>query len=113
MGINGQVAPHKVLQKFESVTTSQSLTTTTLGLRLRVERHLLNKFGDLKIKCTATIEPIYWKSSEESVQISPERSFMNFWNSAVPYSSSSKTISHSSSMFLSSMLLTQQLVKVS
>jgi len=110
--INGQVASHKVLQKFESVTTRQALTTTTLGLRLKFERNLFNKAGDLKIKCTATIEPIYWKSSEESVQISPERSFINFWNSAVPYSSSSKTISYSSSMFLSSILLTLQLVKV-
>ena len=25
--------------------------------------------GDLKIKCTAAIDPIYWKSSEESIQV--------------------------------------------
>merc|ERR1719228_1058343 len=100
--INGQVAPHRLLTKFPVVTTNQQLTTSTLGLRLKVEKSLFSKSGDLKIKCTATIDPIYWKSNEESIQGFPERSF-NFWNSAaVPYSSSSERISMSFLISLSS-----------
>ena len=49
--------------------------------RLKVEKSLFSKSGDLKIKCTATIDPIYWKSNEESIQGFPERSYINFWNS--------------------------------
>ena len=45
----------------------EGLETTTLGLRFKVrDKHF--KDGDLKLKCTATIANIYWKSNEESVQ---------------------------------------------
>jgi len=83
--------------------------------RLKVEKSLFSKSGDLKIKCTATIDPIYWKSNEESIQGFPERSYINFWNSAaVPYSSASqKTGSLSFLICLSSVLTSFQLVKVS
>jgi hypothetical protein len=38
-----------------------------LGLWFKVrDKHF--KQGDLKLKCTATIATIYWKSNEESVQ---------------------------------------------
>ena len=41
--------------------------TSTLGLRFKVrDKHF--KHGDLKLKCTAAIATIYWKSNEESVQ---------------------------------------------
>jgi len=115
--INGQVAPHRLLQKFKIITSKQELTTSRLGLRLKVEKSLFSKSGDLKIKCTATIDPIYWKSNEESIQNFPERSY--FWNSgdAVPYLSSSKQISMSFLLFLCSSVLTSltslQSVKVS
>ena len=85
-----------------------------LFIRLKVEKNLFTKSGDLKIKCTATIDPIYWKSNEESIQGFQERSYINFWNSGIvnnpqdeitfhlnwltisfsaPYSSNSPTIS--------------------
>ena len=50
-------------------------------IRLKVEKSLFSATGDLKIKCTATIDPIYWKSNEESIQGFQERSYINFWNS--------------------------------
>jgi len=91
--INGQVAPHRLLTKYQVDTSRRDLTTSTLGLRLKVENSLFSKSGDIKIKCTATIDPIYWKSNEESIMGYPARSYINFWNSAaVPYSSSSKMI---------------------
>ena len=31
-------------------------------------KHKHFKHGDLKLKCTATISTVYWKSNEESVQ---------------------------------------------
>jgi hypothetical protein len=43
------------------------LETSVLGLWFKVrDKHF--KQGDLKLKCTATIATIYWKSNEESVQ---------------------------------------------
>jgi len=78
--INGQVAPQRLLQRF-NITQHLQLSTATLGLRLKVEKNLFSKSGDLKIKCTATIDPIYWKSNEESIQGFQERSYINFWNS--------------------------------
>ena len=48
--------------------------------RIKIEKNLFSKSGDLKIKCTATIDPLYWKSNEESIQGFQERSYINFWN---------------------------------
>lgn len=80
--INGQVAPHRLLKKYEDITSNKNSTTSVLGLRLKVQKDLFSKSGDLKIKCTANIDPIYWKSNEESIQGLPEKSYINFWNSA-------------------------------
>ena len=57
------------------------LLISFLFTRLKIEKNLFSKSGDLKIKCTATIDPIYWKSNEESIQGFQERSYINFWNS--------------------------------
>ena len=44
------------------------LETSTLELRFRItDKHY--RRADLKLKCTATIATIYWRSNEESVQI--------------------------------------------
>ena len=56
--------------------------------RLEIKDKLFSKTGDLKIKCTATIDTIYWRSNEESIQDIQEQSFANiansgFWNSGV------------------------------
>ena len=37
--------------------------------RLKVRDKLFSKSGDLKIKCTAPIDTIYWRSNEESIQV--------------------------------------------
>ena len=49
---------------------------------------MFGETGDIKIKCTATIHTIYWRSNEESIQGIQERSLFNyeldnsrFWNS--------------------------------
>ena len=39
------------------------------ALRLKVRDKLFSKSGDLKIKCTAAIDTIYWRSNEESIQV--------------------------------------------
>ena len=102
--INGQVAPKRLLVEYPVTSSRLQLYTSTLGLRylppdkfhekkvllhfvyyirLKVEKNLFTKSGDLKIKCTATIDPIYWKSNEESIQGFQERSYINFWNSGI------------------------------
>jgi len=103
--INGQVAPKRLLVEYPVTSSRLQLYTSTLGLRLKVEKNLFTKSGDIKIKCTATIDPIYWKSNEESIQGFQERSYINFWNSA-PYSSSSQTIPFSSLVCLVTTLVT-------
>jgi len=113
--INGQVAPQKHLIEYPLTSSRIQLYSSTLGLRLKIEKNLFSKSGDLKIKCTATIDPIYWKSNEESIQGFQERSYINFWNTAaVPYSSSSALISLSLSVLSSCLLLfSSYLVKFS
>lgn len=65
--INGEQADHYHTKHFEIERDEEGLETTTLGLRFKVrDKHF--KDGDLKLKCTATIANIYWKSNEESVQ---------------------------------------------
>ena len=59
-----------------------------LLLRLKVRDKLFSKSGDLKIKCTAAIDTIYWRSNEESIQGLSERSYNlnirdNGWNSGM------------------------------
>ena len=36
---------------------------------MKVRDKLFSKSGDLKIKCTAAIDTIYWRSNEESIQV--------------------------------------------
>ena len=56
--------------------------------RIEVKGKLFSKTGDIKIKCTATIDTIYWRSNEESIQGVQEKSFSHlanpgFWNSGM------------------------------
>ena len=62
--------------------------TSVLGLNLRVKEKTFSPAGDIKIKCTATIHTIYWKSNEESLQGHQDRSSFftydtSFWNSGI------------------------------
>ena len=50
------------------VPEDHGLETSVLGLRFKVREKHFKGSGDLKLKCTATIASIYWKSNEESVQ---------------------------------------------
>ena len=58
---------HRILF-FQIEEDGNGLQTSTLGLRFKVKDKHFRNSGDLKLKCTATIATIYWKSNEESVQ---------------------------------------------
>lgn len=66
--INGEKADPIYLRTYpEETNVRTGLQTSTLGLTFKVRhKHFLH--GDLKLKCTATISTVYWKSNEESVQ---------------------------------------------
>ena len=65
--INGEQADPDLVKHFPVSFEDRGLETSTLGLRFKVrDKHF--KHGDLKLKCTAVIATIYWKSNEESVQ---------------------------------------------
>ena len=49
--------------------TMTIMTMTMMIFRLKMRSGIFSGSGDLKIKCTAAIDPIYWKSSEESIQV--------------------------------------------
>ena len=40
-----------------------------INIRIKIRSKIFSGSGDLKIKCTAAIDPIYWRSSEESIQV--------------------------------------------
>ena len=87
--INGEEATDNMLVPFPPVQDSKGALSSVLGLRLRVKEKTFSKTGDIKIKCTATIQTIYWKSNEESIQGHRDtNSFFtydtSFWNSGQP-----------------------------
>ncbi len=53
---------------FQIAPEDNGLETSTLGLNFKVREKHFKASGDLKLKCTAVIAAIYWKSNEESVQ---------------------------------------------
>ncbi|XP_033149751.1 uncharacterized protein LOC108594562 isoform X1 [Drosophila busckii] len=66
--INGELADSQVLRKYDTIVSGrESLETTVLGLKFRVEQqHFRN--GDMKLKCVASLSTFYWRSNEESVE---------------------------------------------
>ena len=61
-------------------------TKKTSLYRIEIKEKLFSAKGDLKVKCTATIDSIYWKSNEVSIQGNFKRNFpldihSGFWNS--------------------------------
>jgi hypothetical protein len=65
--INGGLADTALTKQYQTIRDEEGLETSQLGLRFKVrEKHFTA--GDMKLKCTATIATIYWKSNEESVQ---------------------------------------------
>lgn len=96
--INGEEAQARSLVQYPPLGDQGGLYTSVLGLKLKVRDKLFSKSGDLKIKCTAAIDTIYWRSNEESIQGLQERAYLNLrdqgWNSvsaAIPIRSSSGT----------------------
>ncbi|CAO1348675.1 unnamed protein product [Diamesa tonsa] len=66
--INGEPADYHYLTKYKAhVTGREGLEQSTLGLRFKVKQKHFH-LGDMKLKCLATIDSIYWKSNEESVE---------------------------------------------
>ncbi|XP_071742783.1 uncharacterized protein [Lepeophtheirus salmonis] len=65
--INGEKADKQYLTSYPEEEHHNSLRSSKLGLMFKVhQKHF--KHNDLKLKCTATISTVYWKSNEESVQ---------------------------------------------
>jgi len=98
--INGEEATPRTLIHYPALEVPGGLYTSVLGLKLKVRDKLFSKSDDLKIKCTAAIDTIYWRSNEESIQGLSERSYLNVrdngWNSvsaAIPIRSSSSSLS--------------------
>eukprot|EP00096_Caligus_rogercresseyi_P005165 TRINITY_DN2013_c0_g1_i1.p1 TRINITY_DN2013_c0_g1~~TRINITY_DN2013_c0_g1_i1.p1 ORF type:complete len:308 (-),score=55.05 TRINITY_DN2013_c0_g1_i1:316-1239(-) len=65
--INGEPALDSMLVKYPIHNTTRGLHTSTLGLRFEVLPEHFHR-GDMKLKCTATIATIYWKSNERSAE---------------------------------------------
>ena len=91
--INGEEATPSMLVKFPVSQDTRGGLTSVLGLKLRVKEKTFSPAGDIKIKCTATIHTIYWKSNEESLQGHQDRSSFftydtSFWNSGIVLSTS-------------------------
>ena len=47
---------------------------------MKVENNMFSKSGDLKIKCTSAIDPIYWKSAETIVYKEEKTYYLSLWN---------------------------------
>jgi len=104
--INNEEATGEMLVYYPFIEEEPKLLTSVLGLRLKMRSGILSGSGDLKIKCTAAIDPIYWKSSEESIQgLSKRLSLQEGWNSAFSYHSSSTSSVTFSTVITPSLLL--------
>jgi len=98
--INGEEATSAMLIEYPVTEDFRGRLTSVLGLRLEVKDKTFTKTGDIKIKCTATIHTIYWRSNEESIQGKSQQrdngyfgyDTSRFWNSAAhPIVSASPT----------------------
>uniref|UniRef100_A0A1Y1K2U9 Ig-like domain-containing protein n=1 Tax=Photinus pyralis TaxID=7054 RepID=A0A1Y1K2U9_PHOPY len=66
--INGEQADPSFLHGPETIITGrEGLETSILGLEFVVKQKHFRR-GDMKLKCSATIATIYWRSNEESVE---------------------------------------------
>ncbi|KAK4886533.1 hypothetical protein RN001_002804 [Aquatica leii] len=66
--INGEQADPSFLRGPETIITGrEGLETSILGLEFIVKQKHFRR-GDMKLKCSATIATIYWRSNEESVE---------------------------------------------
>jgi hypothetical protein len=68
--INGEEADPSLLSPHHIHKSPETgLETSRLDLRFRLTEKHFRRAADLKLKCTATIATIYWRSNEEAVQI--------------------------------------------
>jgi len=110
--INGEEALSSMLVQYPVKENIQGKLTSILGLRFEVKDKTFSKSGDIKIKCTATIQTIYWRSNEESIQgpgSDKNNGFFSydnrFWNSAAhPIVSASPTTIYSETKMFSVLL---------
>jgi len=115
--INGEEATASMLVPYPPIRDSRGGLSSVLGLRIRVKENTFSKTGDIKIKCTATIQTIYWKSNEESIQGHRDNSFFaydsSFWNSAAhPIVSASSTIYSQTKIFAVLLLHSSVMVNI-
>ncbi|GAB6023139.1 hypothetical protein CHUAL_007221 [Chamberlinius hualienensis] len=64
--VNGDKANKMLLREFPSSTDEDGLETSVLGLEFQVHDHHF-RYGEMKLRCTASIAPIYHQISEESI----------------------------------------------
>lgn len=73
-------ADESLIHAYPIQNTSRDLHTSTVGLRFKVEPEHFSERGDMKLKCTATIASIYWKSNEKSAEnIKQKRDFQSLY----------------------------------
>ncbi|XP_065567325.1 uncharacterized protein LOC136031580 [Artemia franciscana] len=75
--INGELSDKNFLQNYPIIEDEESgLQTIIIGLEFEVrQKHL--KTGGLKIKCTATLAAVYWRSDERSAEAAAIKSAHN------------------------------------
>lgn len=103
--INGEPADESLIHAYPIQNTSRDLHTSTVGLRFKVEPEHFSERGDMKLKCTATIASIYWKSNEKSAEnIKQKRDFQSLYEAPPDSSGLSSTFgfNHAVSKFGSS-----------
>ena len=61
-------APRELLVEYPIQNSTYGLHTTTVGLRFIVKKRHFDTDGDMKLKCTASIGNVYWRTNEKSVE---------------------------------------------
>lgn len=64
--VNGDSAPKNYVREFAAVYDEDGLETSILGLEFRVEEQHF-KEGEMRLRCTASISPVYYRVNEESI----------------------------------------------
>lgn len=110
--INGEYADSEFVHQYEVESNRFGLQTARQDIRFKITENHLRK-GDLKLKCTATIATIYWKSNEESVQIMRKQTQFEKFKSEI-WSSDSimRSISEGSRGHISSTLIISVILAV-
>ncbi|XP_073978047.1 cell adhesion molecule 2-like isoform X2 [Rhodnius prolixus] len=68
-GLNGNILDSEYIKKISvKIEPETNLETATSTLSMELQRHHFSASGRLKLKCTASIHNIYWRTSENSAE---------------------------------------------